>query len=115
MTTIQTQSRTIDTEARIACRRLVDELCERLLHAEALLHSLHRAKSESEARLAEERRADALKSVTGRSSLDGAIDSTRRLIDRLRCAINDAQVSLTAGEPIKCDLAARLRSAALAG
>jgi len=51
--------------------------------AEALLKGLVEAKSLSERRLAELRLTDHLKHVTGRSSLDNAIASTRRMIDTL--------------------------------
>lgn len=51
--------------------------------AESLLEGLLEAKSASEQRLAESRRNDPLKQVTGRSSLDNAIDATRRMIETL--------------------------------
>jgi hypothetical protein len=51
--------------------------------AEALLKGLVEAKSLSERRLADLRLTDHLKHVTGRSSLDNAIASTRRMIDTL--------------------------------
>lgn len=115
MTTMQTTRQGCDAAARVACRRVIDELCERLHHAESLLHSLHRAKADSESRLEREHRADALKAVTGRSSLEGAIDATRRLIDRLRGAIDDAEISLASAAPISREFPARLRAAALSG
>lgn len=51
--------------------------------AEHLLKGLLEAKSASERRLADLRLTDHLKHVTGRSSLDNAIASTRRMIETL--------------------------------
>lgn len=113
MTTLQTAPHECDIHC--GCRRLVDQLCERLIQAEALLHALHQAKSDSEQRLASDNRTDAMKAVTGRSSLDAAIESTRRLIDRLRHAINDTQSALASSQPMTRDTIARLRSVAFAG
>lgn len=62
---------------------LVDKTREARANAEALLAGLLEAKSASEQRLAEIRRPDPLKQVTGRSSLDNAIDATRRMIETL--------------------------------
>lgn len=51
--------------------------------AERLLEGLLEAKSLSEQRLAELHQTDHLKHVTGRSSLENAIASTRRMIETL--------------------------------
>lgn len=51
--------------------------------AEVLLKGLLAAKSHSERRLTELRQSDPMKSVTGRSSIDNAISSTRRMIEAL--------------------------------
>mgnify|MGYP001790860735 CR=1 FL=1 len=69
--------------------------------AEALLTTLVAARSTSERRLSEAGRRDLLKKVTGRSSMDNAIDSTRRLVasfDRvlveLRSDLTDDELAL---------------------
>jgi len=62
---------------------LVDRTREARADAEMLLAGLLEAKSASERRLAEDHRPDPLKQVTGRSSLDNAIDATRRMIEAL--------------------------------
>lgn len=55
--------------------------------AESLLRGLLRARTTSEHHLATLRRTDVLKQVTGSSSLENAINSTRRMIDALDRAI----------------------------
>jgi hypothetical protein len=51
--------------------------------AEALLRGLMDAKSTSEKHLAAVHERDRMKALTGRSSMDNAIASTRRMIDSL--------------------------------
>lgn len=51
--------------------------------ADALLRSLLEAKAQSEKHLADLKQADAMKTATGRSSIDNAIASTRRMLDTL--------------------------------
>ena len=51
--------------------------------AESLLRGLIEAKVVSERRLADMRQTDPLKQVTGSSSIDNAIQSTRRMIEVL--------------------------------
>ncbi len=51
--------------------------------AVSLLASLREARSASEQRLAESSRIDRLKQVTGRSSLENAIEATRHMIETL--------------------------------
>jgi len=55
-----------------------------LRRAQSLLAQLHAARRCTEQRLSETGRADPIKTVTGRSSLDNAIDRTEQLIDELR-------------------------------
>ena len=55
--------------------------------AEAVLESLQRAKRDVERQLDRLQREDALAQVTGRSSLDDAIESTQRMIDTLNRAL----------------------------
>jgi hypothetical protein len=52
-------------------------------NAEKLLASLLRAQAECDQQLQKEQRSDAMKSVTGTSSLDRAIASTRRMLEQL--------------------------------
>ncbi|VAX41855.1 hypothetical protein MNBD_PLANCTO03-448 [hydrothermal vent metagenome] len=51
--------------------------------AEVLLAGLREASAASEQRLAEASRTDPLKQVTGRSSLENAIEATRHMIETL--------------------------------
>lgn len=66
-----------------ADRSLVNKTRAARQQAESLLKGLLEAKAVSERRLADLRLTDHLKHVTGRSSLDNAIASTRRMIDTL--------------------------------
>lgn len=61
---------------------------EVLDRAHALLQQLRAARRTTEQRLSEAGRADPLKTVTGRSSLDNAIDCTEQLICEMH-AIDD--------------------------
>jgi len=63
--------------------------------AEALLRGLMEAKTVSEKHLADVNQADALKRLTGRSSMDNAIASTRRMIDSLDRALGTLKKDLT--------------------
>jgi hypothetical protein len=63
--------------------------------AEALLRSLLEAKRESEKRLSQIRQTDAMKRVTGRSALDNAIASTKRMVETLEWNIGQARRHLT--------------------
>lgn len=58
--------------------------------AEALLRHLLTAKADSERNLASSNEKDPLKAVTGRSSFDNAIVSTRKLIELLDRACAEA-------------------------
>ncbi|MDX2148758.1 MAG: hypothetical protein SFZ23_14690 [Planctomycetota bacterium] len=51
--------------------------------AEALLRELIEAKARSEQHLIETRQVDPVKKLTGRSSIDNAIASTKRMIETL--------------------------------
>lgn len=55
--------------------------------AEAVLESLTAAKTQIEAQLATVNRTDALEQVKGKSAIDDAIASTRRMIDTLNRAL----------------------------
>ena len=56
-----------------------------------LLEALVAERAASERRMAEDRRKDLIKQVTGRSALDTAIESTRRMIDTLDRNLADAE------------------------
>lgn len=66
--------------------RLHAETIDALARARRLLDSLEEAKAETERHLARLRRPDAYATVTGRSALDNAVLSTRRLIESLERA-----------------------------
>jgi hypothetical protein len=59
-------------------------------NAERILESLLRARAECDQCLQKERRADPMRSVTGASSLDKAVADTRRMIDTLNRAVEEA-------------------------
>jgi len=63
--------------------------------ARTLLDTLLEAKHVSERNLAQINRADMIKQVTGRSSMDNAIDSTKRLIGSFDRVLGDLKSSLS--------------------
>ena len=63
--------------------------------AVVLLKSLLDAKSISERNLEELQQPDLIKQVTGRSSMDNAIASTRRLIDSFNRVLDDLRRNLS--------------------
>lgn len=71
------------------------ETVQRRDEAKALLETLLNAKRCSERNLAEMRRSDLVKQVTGKSSMDNAIDSTRRLIESFDRVLADLKTSLS--------------------
>lgn len=71
--------------------RVILETKARRSQAEALLRSLMDAKSECERQLERFRRMDAIQSVTGRSAIDKAIASTKRMIESLDRALLASQ------------------------
>jgi F0F1-type ATP synthase epsilon subunit len=66
--------------------------------AELLLDVLLQTKDEAERRLRDQQRTDAMKVVTGRSSLDNAIATTRRLIQLLNQRVEEVSVNGTNGD-----------------
>ncbi|MFM9957975.1 MAG: hypothetical protein ACKVZJ_07850 [Phycisphaerales bacterium] len=74
--------------------------------AHAVLASLQAARTECDRQLAQLRRADAMKQVTGKSSLDEAISSTQRLIAELD-EVSDATAHLKPG----CEVEVRFSAA----
>lgn len=77
--------------------------CDVRAKAEAVLASLHAAKAECDRQLTQLRRSDAMKQVTGKSSLDEAIDSTKRLLAEL-----DEAEAKHAGARAACEVEVRL-------
>lgn len=62
--------------------------------ASELLRSLESAQAECEQQLAREQREDAMKTVTGRSSLEHAVANTRRMIESLDRAMDEARKTI---------------------
>lgn len=60
-----------------------------------LLKALQHAHAECEAHLKSEQRSDVVKTVTGRSSVENAIASTRRMIESLDRAVEEARCALS--------------------
>ncbi|MDF1809367.1 MAG: hypothetical protein P1U42_06695 [Phycisphaerales bacterium] len=78
-----------------AKQRMIQETTQRRDEAMTLLRSLLDAKSISERNLAEIHQPDLVKQVTGKSSMDNAIASTRRLIDSFNRILDDLRRNLT--------------------
>ncbi len=62
--------------------------------AEALLRALQDAKAQTEKHLAEVKRPDPIKQVTGRSAMDKAIAETQRAIEAFNRVIHDVKRDL---------------------
>ncbi len=71
------------------------ETVQRRDEAKVLLDTLMHAKRCSEQNLAEMRRSDLVKQVTGKSSMDNAIESTKRLIASFDAVLADLKTSLS--------------------
>lgn len=76
-------------------QRMIEETTKRRDDAVTLLKSLLDAKSISERNLASLQQPDLIKQVTGRSSMDNAIASTRRLIDSFNRVLDDLRRNLS--------------------
>ena len=91
-------------EGRSGIMSTMDQTSQRLLvettaakeRAEALLEGLLHAKATTERIAEEQNRSDAFKQVTGKSAMDNAIASTRRMIDSLDRAIEQMRRKLSA-------------------
>lgn len=75
---------------------LLEETLAARTKAERLLEGLLSVKSASEQRWAELRQADLLARVTGRSSIDNAIESTRAMIELIDRTLADLRWALEA-------------------
>ncbi len=78
-----------------AKQRMIQDTTQHRDEAMTLLSSLINAKSISERNLAAIHQPDLLKQVTGKSSMDTAIASTRRLIDSFNRILDDLRRNLT--------------------
>lgn len=78
-----------------AKQRMIEETTKRRDDAVALLKSLLDAKSVSERNLEQIQQPDLIKQVTGRSSMDNAIASTRRLIDSFNRVLDDLRRNMS--------------------
>lgn len=72
-----------------AKQRMIQETTKRRDDAVTLLRSLLDAKAVSERNLQQLQQPDLVKQVTGSSSMDNAIASTRRLIDSFNRVLDD--------------------------
>lgn len=82
------------TESGLDKRQILAQTTHRRDEANKLLETLLDAKKVSERNLASIRQDDLLKRVTGNSSMDNAITSTRRLIDSFNRVIDDLRRNL---------------------
>lgn len=73
--------------------KLLKETVQVRENAEVLLRALLESQAQSEAFLAQSGQRDHLRVVTGKSSLDNAIASTRRMIETLNRQIEHFQTS----------------------
>ena len=87
----------IHTESapKLSKAQLLAQTTQRRDDANALLQSLLDAKKISERNLASINQDDLLKRVTGNSSMDNAITSTRKLIDSFNRVIDDLRRNLS--------------------
>ncbi len=76
-------------------QQMIQETTRRRDDAVALLRSLLDAKSISERNLQQLQQPDLVKQVTGSSSMDNAIASTRRLIDSFNRVLDDLRRNLS--------------------
>lgn len=82
-------------------QRMIRETTQRRDDALVLLRSLLDAKAVSEQNLAQLQQPDLIKQVTGQSSMDKAIASTRRLIDSFNRVLDDLRRNLS-DEDLEC-------------
>lgn len=79
------------TNSAVEANRIATETTSTREKAEALLAGLMEAKADAERRLAADRRHDAFKAVTGRSAMENAIASTKRMIESIDEAVAGAR------------------------
>jgi len=88
-------------------QRIVLETTATRERAEALLRGLIDARQVSERRLSELNQHDHLKHVTGRSAMDNAIETTRRMIESLNRTIGQFRDEMSAEDERVLDEALR--------
>ncbi len=103
MTTLVTRPKSPALTPDRASTRLLTETTQRRDDASRLLDALLEAKRVSESNLAQLQQDDMLKRVTGKSSMDNAIASTRRLIDSFNRVIDDLRRNLSDDELAELD------------
>lgn len=103
MTTLVTRPTAPAPTANPMSSRLLVETTQRRDDAARLLGTLLDAKRVSESNLAQLQQDDMLKRVTGKSSMDNAIASTRRLIDSFNRVIDDLRRNLSDDELAELD------------
>lgn len=81
-----------------AKQKMLIETTQRRDEANILLRTLLDAKKISERNLAAIRQPDLIKKVTGKSSMDNAIESTRKLIDSFNRVLDDLHRNLSEEE-----------------
>ena len=74
------------------------QMCDLRNQASDLLNQLLDHREQSEARFAEVGQTDPIKSITGRSAIDNAIETTRHLIRELETHLQDAPQPATVVE-----------------
>ncbi|HYE03766.1 MAG TPA: hypothetical protein VD963_11105 [Phycisphaerales bacterium] len=74
--------------------------------AEAVIQGLIQAKAECERALAEAKREDTLKKVTGRSAMENAVTQARKVVDSLDRAIDQLRADLAREGGIEGDMIA---------
>ncbi|MBL4809851.1 MAG: hypothetical protein JKY43_07335 [Phycisphaerales bacterium] len=94
-TTIKDSSNTTNATISLNKKQLLSQTTRRRDEATKLLTTLLDAKKVSERNLASIHQDDLLKRVTGNSSMDNAIASTRKLIDSFNRVIDDLRRNLT--------------------
>ena len=72
--------------------RIISDLSRQREKADGLLKELHEARTRAEKLLTEANRRDTYKEVTGASSLDNAIVSTRKMVETLDRQIQELKV-----------------------
>lgn len=82
-----TDHRNIDNPTQL--RRLFEEANSRLRLAEGLLACLTEARDECESQLTRLQKSDAVREVTGTSSIDQRIAHTKRMVESLRRMVQE--------------------------
>jgi hypothetical protein len=98
-----------DTMPSTTTERVLAEMTAARQHAEAVLKGLLEAQSACERQLQDENRRDAMKVVTGRSSLENAVMATRRMIESFERQIQELTRASGEGAPENVALSPQIR------